>query len=172
MFNIGVINTVTSCHMPFWPSKFFVLFFGHFTKMCFAKVSLVIVKASSKISCHIKLWLQFTNRNIVGLQSWRFSRHFQIPITPAILTLQLGLSIDWQAQLCVNVDFPNIIGWRVIVEITWNLNYWMDWYKCHCAVFRWTICIELEVLTLGNRPKTGGLCLWSWMMINCIMYGT
>ena len=29
--------------------------------------------------------------------------------------------------------------------------------------------IAPSILTLGNQPKTGGLCLWSWMMSKCIM---
>ena len=62
--------------------------------MCSAKFPPFTVKASPKTACHKIQWLQFANRNIVGLQSWHSSRHFQIPITLAISTLQLRLGID------------------------------------------------------------------------------
>jgi hypothetical protein len=39
-----------------------------------------------KIACHKIQWLQFANKNIVGLQFWPPSRHFQIPITLVIPT--------------------------------------------------------------------------------------
>ena len=72
------------------------------------------------------------------------------------------------------MDFPNIIGWRAIVEVNWNLEHWMHWCECDYAVFRWKLWIGLKDLTLEIWPKTGGLCLWSWswMMIKCIMQGT
>ena len=62
--------------------------------MCSAKFPSINVKASSKIVCHKIQWLQFSNKNIVGLQSWHFDRNFQITITFAILTLQLQLGTD------------------------------------------------------------------------------
>lgn len=46
---------------------------------------------STKIACHTIQWLQFAIRHIGELQSWHSSRHFRIPIAPAISTLQLGL---------------------------------------------------------------------------------
>ena len=39
-------------------------------------------------------WLQFANKDIFGFQSWHSSRHFQIPITTAISTMQLRLGTD------------------------------------------------------------------------------
>ena len=70
---------------------------GHFPKMCYAKFPPFTVKASPNIACHKTQWLQFVNRDIVGLQSWhsRHSRIFQMSTTLAILTrhwlqLQLG----------------------------------------------------------------------------------
>ena len=95
VFNIKVFNT---CQIPFWPSKKFY-FLGHLTKMRSAKFSPFIVKASPKTAHHKIQWLQFANSNIAGLQSWHSSRHFQIPITPAILTLQLWLGIDCNFSL-------------------------------------------------------------------------
>ena len=68
--------------------------FEHFTKMCSTKFPPFSVKASPKTAYHKIQWLQFANRNIVGLQSWHSSRHFQIPITIAILTLQLRLGTN------------------------------------------------------------------------------
>ena len=67
--------------------------------MCFAKFPLVTMKASSKFVCHKIQWLQFANKNCVGRKSWHSSRHFQIPITLAILTLQLRLRIDYNFGL-------------------------------------------------------------------------
>ena len=65
--------------------------------MCSAKFPLFIMKTSSKIACH-KI-LHFPNKNIVGLQSWHSSRHFQIPITPAISILQLRLGTNYNFGL-------------------------------------------------------------------------
>jgi hypothetical protein len=49
------------------------------------------VKASPNIAYRKIQWLQFANRNIIGLQSWHSSRCFQISIILAILNLQLRL---------------------------------------------------------------------------------
>ena len=73
--------------------KIFLLL-GHFTKMCYAKFPPVIKKASPKTNCHKIQWLQFANRNIVGLLSWHSSSHFQILINPAILTMWLQLNTN------------------------------------------------------------------------------
>jgi hypothetical protein len=83
--------------------------------------------------------------------------------------LALTATSAWQAQLYVNVDFSNRIGWRMIAKVDWNLRHWMHWCKCHYAVFQWKIWIGLNFLTLWNQPKPKELCLWSWMMIKCIM---
>ena len=89
VFNVEAFNT---CQMPFWPSKKLFVLALHKNVLC--KFSLVTMKVSPKTACHKTQWLQFANGNIVGFQSWHSSRHFQIPITPAISTqhrLQLRL---------------------------------------------------------------------------------
>ena len=146
---------------------------GHFTKMCSAKFAPVTMKASPKNACHKIRWLQCANWNMVGLQSWHSGKHFQIPTTHAISTLQPQLDIDYNfslaTQLYVNMDFSTIIGWRVIAKVNWNLKHWIHWCEYHYVVFSWKIRIGPKLMTLGNRPKAGGLCLWSWMIIKCIM---
>ena len=57
------------------------------------------VKTFPKIACHKIQWLQFANKDVVGLQSWHSSRHFQILITLAISTLQLRLGTDYNFGL-------------------------------------------------------------------------
>ena len=170
MLNIEIFN---ACRMPFWLSNFFLFFKGHFTKMCSAKFPPFTVKASPKIACH-KI-LQLVDRNIVGLRSWHSSRYFQIPNTLQFRLNNFDSAMTttsaWQAQLYVNNDFPNWIGWRVIANIDWNLKHWMHWCECDYAVFERKIWIGLKNLTLENWPKTGGLCLWSSMVIKCIMLG-
>ena len=64
-----------------------LLFPGHFTKMCFVEFPPFTVKAYPKTACHKIQWLQFLNRNIVGLQSRHSSKHSQISMTPAISTM-------------------------------------------------------------------------------------
>ena len=87
VFNIEVFN---ACQMPFGLSKkfFFFGFWGHFTKTCSAKFPPFTVKASPKSAFHKIQWLQFVNRNMVGVQSRHSSIHFQIIITPVILTME------------------------------------------------------------------------------------
>ena len=82
VFDIEVFNT---CQMSFWLLRKFI-FWGHFTKMCSAKFPPFTMKASPKTAYHKIQWLQFANRIIVVT-----SIHFQIPVTPAISTLQLRL---------------------------------------------------------------------------------
>ena len=97
MFNIEVFDT---CQMSFWLSSFFSFpFFWALHRGMLCKVSPFTVKSSPKGACHKIQWLQFANRNIVGFQSWHSSIHFQIPITPAISTLQLRLGIDYNFGL-------------------------------------------------------------------------
>ena len=95
VFNIEVFNT---CQIPFWLSKkpFFFFFFlvGTSQKCALQSFPPVIVKASPKTACHKIQCLQFANKNTAGLQSWHSSIHFQIPITPTILTLQLQLGTN------------------------------------------------------------------------------
>jgi hypothetical protein len=81
----SILKSSTPAKYHFGYQKSFLIF-GHFTKMCSAKFSLVIMKASLESVCHKIKWLQFANKNIGGLQSWHSSRHFQIPITPTTST--------------------------------------------------------------------------------------
>ena len=150
--------THVKCH--FGRQKSF-LFVGHFTKLCSAKFPPFTVKASPKTAyCKIR-WLQFANRDNIRLQSWHF-QNFNNSCNFDFATS------TWQTHLYVNVEFPDRIGWRVIVEVDWNLKHWMHWYECHYAVFWWKIWMGLEFLTFGNQPKTRGLHLWSSMTIKCI----
>ena len=84
-------STHVKCHFGRQRSY---LFLGHFTNMCYAKFSPVIVKASPKTNCHKIQWLQFANRNIFGLLYWHSNSHFQIPIVPAISTMWLWLGTN------------------------------------------------------------------------------
>ena len=68
--------------------------FGALHKNVLYKVFTLHCEGLTKTARHKIQWLQFVNRNIVGLQSWHSSRHFQIPITLAISILQLQLDID------------------------------------------------------------------------------
>ena len=127
--------------------KVFV-FWGHFTKACSAKSPPFTVKAFQKTACHKIQWLQFVTRNIAGPQPWYSRKHFRIPVTLQFghcnFDLALTATSAWQAQLYVNVDFPNIIGWRVIVIVDWNLKNGMHWCECHCAAFWWEIWIGFD----------------------------
>ena len=67
----------------------------------------------------------------------------------------------------MNVDFPNIIGWRVIAAVDRNLQCWMHWCECSYAVCRWKIRIGLEFWTLGNQPKTGGFLPLEFVILKC-----
>ena len=112
-------STLIKYHFGHQKVLFFV-FWGHFTKMCFAKFPPFIVKASSKNACHKIYWQQFVNRNIDGLQSWYSNRHFQIPITRANSTLELRLGTDCNFGLASTTTcergFSKNIGWRLIVS--------------------------------------------------------
>ena len=162
VFNIEVFN---ACQMSFWPSKMFWVLGALHKNVALQSFHLSQWRSCQKIACHKIQWLQFVKRIIVGLQSWHFSKHFQIPIIPAISTLQLPLGTHFNFSLAstttiyVNVGYPNIIGWRVIAEVVWNLKHWMHWCECHYALFRWKIWIGLKNLTLGNWQRIGGLCL-------------
>ena len=154
-------STHVKCH--FGRRKSF-LFWGALHKNVLYKVS--TLHASRKTTHHKIQSLQFANINITRLQYGHSSKHFQISITLVISTLRLRRG---KLHLYVNVEFLDRIGWRVIAEVDWNLKHWMHWYECHYVVFRWNTWIGLEFLTVGNRPKTIRLCLWSWMTIKCIM---
>ena len=78
-----------------------LLFWGHTTKMYYAKCLPFVVKASPRTAHHKIQWLQFVIRNIVGLQSWHSSIHFQIPITPATSTVQLRLGTNCSFGLAI-----------------------------------------------------------------------
>ena len=81
----------------------FLFILGHFTKMCSANFPPVTVKASPKTACHKIQWLQFANRNVVGLRSWHSSGHFQIPITPAISTRHTNCNFNLTSTtICEN----------------------------------------------------------------------
>ena len=113
----------------------------------------------------IETWLDSNLGTLADTSKFQYLLQFRLCNFDSALTATSAR----QAQLYVNVDFPNIIGWRVIAKVDWNLKHWMHWCECHYAVFRWKLWIGLEFLALGNRPKTGGLCLWSWRVIKCIM---
>jgi len=90
----SILKPSTHVECPFGRQLYFWGVLGHFTKMCFAKFPSFRVKAFPRTACHKIHWLQFAYRDIGRLQSWHFSKHFQIPITPKILTLQLWLGTD------------------------------------------------------------------------------
>ena len=80
-----------------------------------------------------------------------------------------GYSQFLQAQLYVNVDFPSIIGWRVIAKVNWNLKHRMHWCGCHYAVFWWKVWIGLEFWHLEINQKSEGFASgvrW-WLSILC-----
>ena len=81
--------TPIKCHFDCQRRPFFG---GHFTKTYSTKFPPVTMKSSPITACHKIQWLQFANKNIVGLQSWHSNIHFQIPKTPKISTLQLRLN--------------------------------------------------------------------------------
>ena len=149
--------------MPFWLSKKFFWEGGHFTKMCSIKFPPIIVKSSPTIIYHKIQWLQFANRNIAGLRSLHSSKHFQIPITPVISFLQLRIDIDCYFGLA-----STTICERGFSDQNWVTNDRRSRLKLETldALMRVSLCglpmeiwIGLEFLTLGNQPKTGGLCL-------------
>ena len=84
--------TFVKCH--FGRQECFLWGGGELHRTPSAKFPPIIVKAPPKIVCHKIQQLHFANRNIDGFQLWRSSTHVHIPITPAILTLQLWLNID------------------------------------------------------------------------------
>ena len=137
MFNIEVFN---ACQMPIWSLSIFFcfLYWGHFTKMCSAKFSPCTVEASPKIACH-KIQ-HFVNSNLVGLQSWHSSRHFQIPITLAISSrhwLQLWLDKHnymwmWISQTKLDEE------WSHDLIETWNIG-----------------CIDVSVIMQSSDGKYG-----------------
>ena len=138
--------------------------------MCFAKFPPFTMKASPNIACQKIQRLQLLNRNIVAILALQQT----LPNSNNSCNFDLALTATsaLQAQLYVNVDFPNRIGSRVITKSRLKLET-LD------ALTQVSFCERLLMenmdwaknLTLGNRPKTGGLCLWSWVMIKCIMQG-
>ena len=111
----------------------------------------------------------FANRDIVGLQS---SQTLPNSNNSYNFDSALNATLAWQAQLYVNMDFSKQCGVNSDCRSRLKLEtHWMHWCEWHYMIFRWKIWIGLECLTLGNRPETRGLCLWSWMMIKCIMSG-
>ena len=167
VFNIEVFNTCQmsfwlsffeedayslfrKCHPLRWPKCHllgfryffffltFYLFMLNFTKMCYAKFPPIIVKASPKIVCHKIQWLHFANKHIVGLQSWHSSRHFQTPITPAILTPQLQHDTDCNSGLASTTICERGFSKQdwVKSDVISPLKHWMHWYECHYEVFQ------------------------------------
>ena len=167
MLNIEVFNT---CQMSLWLSKFYFILFLCLFFLALHKNVLCKDSTSHNEGLSKNCLSQNANRNIDGhhVGTLAYTIKFQKLMQFWLCNFDLALTttLTWQAQLYVNADFANIIGWRVIVKVDWNLKHWMHWCECHCAVFWWWIWIGLEFLTLGNWPETGGLCLWSWMMIN------
>ena len=130
VFNIEVFN---ASQMPFWSS----IFFGCIN-MCSAMFPPFTMKASPKTACHNIQWLQFVNRNIVGLQYCHSSRHFQIPITLAISTLQLGFNAHRNFGLA-----STTICERGFSKFNWvksdcrsRLKHWIHSCECHHALFQ------------------------------------
>ena len=135
------------CHMLgflllilFYFSIFQNLDFFSFTKMCYAKFPPIIVKASPQIVYHKIQWLHFANKNIVGLQSWHSSRHFQIPVTRAISPLQLQHDTDCNSGLASTTICERGFStqdWMKSDGISpLNLKHWMHWCECHYKVFQ------------------------------------
>ena len=142
--------------------------------MCSVKFSPFTLNASLKSTCHKIQWLQFANENIVGRQSSRHSsKHFQIPVTIAISTLQLRLNTNYNFGLASTT----------ICEHRFSKQNWM---KSYCkirlrlesldALMQVSLCgLPMEIwigpkkLTLGNRPKTRRALPLELMMIKCIM---
>ena len=162
------------CHFAHQILFFFVLFWGHFTKMCFAKFPPFTMKTSPKTACHKIQWVRFVNRKIAGLQCRYSSIHFQIPILVAISALQLQLGTDCNFSLASTTIFE-----RGFSKHNWLTSDRKNRLKLETfdALMRVSICdLPMENmdwaknLTLGNRPKTRGFCLWSWMMIKHTTY--
>ena len=120
----------------------FFVFWGHFTKMCFAKFPPFIVKASSKNACHKIYWQQFVNRNIDGLQSWYSNRHFQIPITHA----NSGTSIRHWLQLRLGKH-----------NYMWTWIFQKHWVKIdRKSIETWNIgCIDASIIMRSSDGKYG-----------------
>ena len=126
------------------------ILFVCFTTMCYAKFPLVTAKASQKITYHTIHWLQFAQWKIGGFQSWHSNIHFQIPITPAILTLHLrvdtacnfGLAL-WESALWEST----LQRW--LSTTTLALQYL---YNRHCTKY-----VRLQ------NPTT--IKLWQWILV-------
>ena len=124
------------CHFGRQKSFFLCLLWEHFTKMQPAKFPPFTVKASLETACDKIHWLKFVNRNMAGLQSWYSSRHFQIPITPATSTWHwLHLRLGKHNYMWTWI-FQTELGEEWSHKFDWNLKHWMNWCKCHYAVFR------------------------------------
>ena len=115
LFNIEVYHT---CQMPFWQSKSFCFNFrgGTSQKCTLQTFHWSQRRPVKKNACHKIQWVQFVNKNIVGLQSWHFGRHFQkysnnyCNFRFCNFNSSQTATLAWQTQLYVNVDFPNRVG--------------------------------------------------------------
>jgi hypothetical protein len=161
-------STLVKCHVGRQKRFFGGGVGGHFTKLCSAKFSTFTVKAFPRLACHKIQWLQFANRNVIDFQSWHSSRHFQIPITLAISTqhyCNCGLA---STTICkrgsskhhwVKNDYKNQLKLETLDALMW-VSLWglpmenMDWTR---------------IYDTWKSRKTGGLCLWSWIVIKCIV---
>jgi hypothetical protein len=143
--------------MPFWPSSSF-LFFSFFLgggalhKNVLCKVSPFIVKASPTIAYHKIQWLQCANRNIDGLQYWHSSIHFRIPITSAILTLQLRLGTDYNFGLASIAICEHGFPKKSWVKSDCGSRLKLETLDALMRVSDGKLWIGLEFPTLGNRP--------------------
>ena len=106
---------------------------------------------------------------------------------------------EHEAWLCCGTDREFMRNWHTMMKLwQWIVVIYARTTICECgfskhnwvksdhwsrlkletldAFMRVSLCgVPMKImdwvdfLTLGNRPKTRGLCLWSWMMIKCIM---
>ena len=181
LFNIGSLQHLSNAILAVKEVFLFLVFLililikflggggGYFTKMCSTKFSLITVNASPKIACHKIQWLQLANRKIIRFQSWHSGKHFQIPITLAISTM------EWQQ---LRLGKPNIR------ERGFPHSESSEEWSHKSIETQNNGCFDVSVITrpsdgkhglgynvrhLRNQPKTGVRCLWSWMGMKCII---
>ena len=164
--NLGCIGVFNTCQMPFSPSNFY---FGHFTNMCSTKVLPFTVKASPKFACHKIQWLQFANRNIVGLQFWHSSNHFQIPMISCNFDSALTATSAWQAQLYVNVDFRTILGeeWSWESIETWNIGCTYASVIMRSFDGKYGLGSNFWHLEIDPNPEGSALGVGWWLSVLC-----
>ena len=141
--------------MPFRLSKKAV-FFGHFTWLCVAKIPPVMMKVSPlKLLVTQYNGYNLQNRHIGELQSWHSSRHFRIPIAPAISTLQLRLgTLGQRSSLncgAVQTEVEATISLQSSVRLNPIMCCWANSGKLltlHCL---WSSVTDLKVLPSYDR---------------------